>query len=290
MRIKQPISDKTRIALGILGVFMLLVIYSFLSYQQRSKNPNDTTMPNLLQIGHGFKEACTPDLPDPTLQEAFGLEVEKPTLRKKITSTWLYQDLSITCQRLFFGLWWGCMFAIILGLFMGCYKWLAAIFAPSLSFMAQIPATAMLAVFLVLVAKILQWQGEWVYTFMIGFGVLPTLTQSIFIAARDDLHEEEISKAYTLGASNGEVIGNVVLPQILPKILDSIRLQIGPALVYLVAAEYSLAQVGMGYQIRMQTRMLHMAIVYDYLIVLGILGLLMNKSLIWYRKWQCPWY
>lgn len=289
-RIKQPINDRTRIAFGILGVFMLLVLYSFLSYQQRSKNPNDTTMPNLMQLGYGFKEICTPIEKNHTLAESFGIGVEDPTLWSKIKSTWLFQDFTATFGRLFKGLMWGCFLAVLLGLLMGCYEWLAAIFVPPLSFLAQIPATAMIAVFYVWVSKILQWQTEWVYIYMIGFGVLPTLTQSVYLSARDDLHDEEINKAYTLGASNLEVIWNIVFRQIMPKVIDSIRLQIGPAMVYLVAAEMLLAQVGMGFQIRMQQRVLHMVVVYDYLLILGVVGLLMNKSMVWFRQWSCPWY
>ena len=125
---------------------------------------------------------------------------------------------------------------------------------------------------------------------MIGFGVLPTLTQSIYISARDDIHEEEIDKAYTLGASNLEVIWNVVFRHILPKILDAVRLQIGPAMVFLIAAEMLVGQVGMGYQIRMQQRLLHMNIVYNYLLILGITGLLMDRGMIVLREWLCPWY
>lgn len=290
-RIKQPISDKTKIALGILGVFMLLVAYSLLSYQQQRKNPNDTTMPSIRQLIGGLKEICTPhEKVDNTLAAAFGVETEELTFWGKIKSTWLFQDFTATYGRLFKGLMWGCLFAVILGLLMGCYEWLAAILVPPLSLVAQIPATAMIAVFYVLVINVLHWNNEWVYITMIGFGVLPTLTQSIYLSARDDLHDEEINKAYTLGASNLEVIWNVVFRQILPKVIDSIRLQIGPAMVYLVAAEMLLASVGMGYQIRMQQRMLHMAVVYDYLLILGITGLLMNKVMIWLRKWLCPWY
>jgi NitT/TauT family transport system permease protein len=233
---------------------------------------------------------CTPDLPDPGLQAAFGLKTEEPTLWDKISSTWLYKDATATFRRLFSGLMWGCVLAVLIGLMMGCYEWLAAILVPPLSFLAQIPATAMLAVFIVIVAKVLQWDSEWTYTLMIGFGVLPTLTQTVYLSARDDLHSEEINKAYTLGARNTEVIWNVVFPQILPKVIDATRLQIGPAMVYLVAAEMLLAQVGMGYEIRMQQRLMHMAVVYDYLFILGATGLLMNKSMVWFRMWMCPWY
>lgn len=180
---------------------------------------------------------------------------------------------------------WGCVLSIILGTLMGCYEWIAALLLPPLSFLAKVPGTAMLAVFFVIVGT-----GEGMFITMIGFGVLPTLTQAIYLSAKHDLHEEEIYKAYTLGASNIEVIWHVVFPQTLPKILENIRLQIGPAMVYLIAAEMLVGQVGMGYQIRMQQRLLNMNIVYDYLIILGATGLLMDRGMLSLRRWLCPWY
>ena len=143
----------------------------------------------------------------------------------------------------------------------------------------------MLAVFFVLSGT-----GEAMFIAMIGFGILPTFTQSVYLSAKDDLHREEIDKAYTLGASNLEVIWEVVFPQIFPKILDNIRLQIGPAMVFLIAAEMIVGQVGMGYQIRIQQRLLHMNVVYDYIIILGATGLLMDKLMLSFRQYWCPWF
>ena len=52
-----------------------------------------------------------------------------------------------------------------------------------------------------------------------------------------EVPQELIDKSYTLGASNLEVVWCVIVRFILPKLLDAIRLQIGPAMVYLIAAE-----------------------------------------------------
>ena len=125
---------------------------------------------------------------------------------------------------------------------------------------------------------------------MISFGILPTLTQSIYLAAKDDLHVEEINKAYTLGASNLELIWNIVFQKILPKVIDNTLLQIGPAMVFLIAAEMLVGQVGIGFQIRMQQRLLHMNVVYTYLILLGVTGLMMDRAMISLRNRLCPWF
>ena len=278
MRIRQPIRYTARFILGLFGVVVLLAIYGYLSYRQHLINPRDTTIPNATQLWDGVTMLFTPkDL-------AFGGNNSNGVV-DKISKTMFFRDGWATYSRLFIGLGWGCLFSVILGVLMGCFESLAARLVPVLSFLAKIPGTAMLAVFFVLSGT-----GENMFIAMIGFGVLPTLTQSVYFAARDDLHHEEIDKAYTLGASNLEVIWEVVFPKIMPKILDSIRLQVGPAMVYLVAAEMLVGQVGVGYQIRMQQRLLHMNVVYVYLAILGLTGLLIDKAMLSFRQWYCPWF
>ncbi len=168
---------------------------------------------------------------------------------------------------------------------MGCCAPIESFLVPPLNFLAKIPPTAMLAVFFVLVGIDME-----MFIAMIGFGIMPILTQSIYLSAKHDIHDEHIHKAYTLGASNFAVIWNIVLRQTLPKIIESVRLQVGPAMVYLIAAELMMSQEGFGYRIRMQSRLLHMNVVYDYLLVLGVFGYLIDVAMVRLRKWTCPWY
>lgn len=281
-RIKQPISERWQLICELMGILVLCIIYQVLSYRQHVKNPSDTTIPNLSQLNAAFIQICTPH--DNPLKEAFGLEDTEQSFWNKIQSTWMWQDGFATYSRLLKGLGWGCLLSIVLGLLMGCFQSIAAFFLPPFLFLSKVPGTAMLAVFFVMVGT-----GENMFVAMIGFGVMPTLVQAIYLSAKHDLHEEEINKAYTLGASNLEVIWNVVLRQIMPKIIDNIRLQIGPAMVYLIAAEMLVGQVGIGYQIRMQQRLLNMAVVYDYILILGLTGLLMDKAMGILRQKLCPW-
>jgi len=125
---------------------------------------------------------------------------------------------------------------------------------------------------------------------MIALGIFPTLAQSIYQAAKKDVSDHLVYKAYTLGASNGEVIYNVIFMQILPRIIESVRLQVGPALVFLIAAELLVADVGFGYRLRIQSRLLNMNVVYVYLVLLGIVFVLMDWSFRLIRRFVSPWF
>lgn len=168
---------------------------------------------------------------------------------------------------------------------MGCYTPGEAFFKPTLAFLAKVPPTALLAIFMVLAGVEMK-----MFVSFISFGIFPSLAQSIYHSARKDVPDELIYKAYTLGASQAEIVWNVVAKHVLPAALESIRQIIGPALVFLIAAEMMTADVGFGYRLRLQARLLDMSVVYVYVALLGIAGFGIDAALTALRRKLCPWY
>jgi NitT/TauT family transport system permease protein len=253
----RPIPRRVATLLSVLSVVALLMGYDRLSLRQHRRNPEDTTIPTWSQLNAGVH--CL------------------------VKERWIVEDSKATGFRLFLGLSIGIAGAIVLGLMMGCLTPVEALLAPPLSLLAKVPPTAALAVFFVLAGT-----GTPMYVTMIAFGVLPSLAQSVYLACRD-VRIEFLYKAYTLGASEAEVVWNVVVRMILPKLMDSIRLQIGPAVVYLIAAEMVCADIGFGYRIRMQMRLLNMNVVYPYLVFLAAFGFAMDTGLKRLQRVCCPW-
>lgn len=228
----------------------------------------DLTVPTWsLLIRQGLIRASTP-------QGAFK--------RKEI---WIIEDFWATGLRLCTALVVGVIISVALGLLMGCYDPVEAFFQPPFNLMSKVPTTAVLPIFFVLVQINFK-----MYLAVIVFGMLPTLAQSISASVRKDVPEELIYKAYTLGASQFELIWEVVFRQVLPRILDAARLQIGPALVLLVAAEWMVAGEGIGYRLRLFYQRTDMTVVFVYVVILGVLGLLTDYALIWLRRRICPWF
>ena len=93
-----------------------------------------------------------------------------------------------------------------------------------------------------------------------------------------------------LGASQFEIVWNVIFWEVLPKVIDAIRLQIGPAMVFLIAAEMVVGDVGFGYRIRLQSRLLHMNVVYPYLLYLAVFGFGIDWALRQLQHKLCRWY
>lgn len=262
--IRQTIPKKRGLVIGIASILIMLGLYTMTSRWQHAKNPSDTTIPSWSQLADGVQKIVE--------------------VNPRSEERWIVVDSYATLTRLFLGLLFGIAGSVILGLAMGCFPTCEAFFAPPLTLLAKIPPTAALAVFFVLAGT-----DTKMFVAMIGFGVLPTLAQSVYLAVKE-VPEETLYKAYTLGASQTELIWNVIFRHILPKMLDAIRLQIGPAMVYLIAAEMVVGDVGFGYRIRLQSRLLNMNVVYPYLAALAAFGFGMDQLIKTIQRIFFRWY
>lgn len=263
VRIRQPIPAWLRIGLGIAGVASIFVGYAAIA---RFHPSAEQLIPGAREFAAAIKTTLVP--------HALSGEVM------------LLQDSLATFGRLAAGLGVGVAIAVLLGMLMGVYPAVAAFFGPPLSIFAKVPPTAALAIFLALTAA-----GELEFFIsLIAFGITPTLTQSVWLAARDGVPSELIDKAMTLGASQLEIVTRVILRQVLPTLMEAIRLSIGPAIVFLVAAEWIAADEGFGMRIRLDSRALKMSRVYFYLAVLAGAGWSLDWAMRLAVGWLCPWY
>lgn len=268
--IRDPISKRHNALLVALSISLLVGGYWFLSYRQHQANKDDTTLPTFAQILHGARQTMLPETDG---------------------SRWLVEDFKATFGRLAMGLSVAVALSIVTGIGMGCFAPMEAFFLRPLSFLAKIPPTAAIPVFFVLPRLLgLNGDSEIIYVGMVAFGIYPTLGQAIYQATLNDVPTNAIYKTRTLGASIPEVVWNHVFKQVLPRIIENTRLSIGPAMVYLLAAEYALAELGFGYRLRMQSRLLNMSVVYWYLILLGLIGWLLDWAATRIRRWLCPWF
>jgi NitT/TauT family transport system permease protein len=111
------------------------------------------------------------------------------------------------------------------------------------------------------------------------------------VASRvQDLPREQIIKAQTLGASSWQIGLRVVLPQVLPRLIDSVRLLIGPAWLFLIAAEAIAADSGLGYRIFLVRRYLAMDVIIPYVIWITLLAFLMDALLKLLQHIWFPWF
>ena len=261
--IRGPISQAKAILLASLSVALLLLGYTWVSHRQHEINPKDTTIPSWGQLADGVKKFTRPD-------------------RKE--ERWIVEDSIATGRRFFYGIGLGVVCGFVLGMLMGCFSPLEAFLQPPIALLAKVPQTAALAVYFVVFGT-----GLSMYVAMISLGIIPALAVTVYLAIKD-LPSEMLDKAYTLGASHFEVATEVVLRQVLPKFIDAVRLAIGPAIVFLIAAEMVVGDVGFGYRIRLQFKLTNMNVVYPYLVMLAFFGFALDYGLRFLQAKLCSWY
>ena len=262
--IRRPVSPPVRLALGIGCALAVVLGYSLLSYQAHRDNPDNTTVPNAGQLWDGAVKLLSPDR---------GGDVV------------LVEDAAATAGRFAVGLAAGVGLSFFVGVAMGCVTPVGAALGPTLLFFGSIPPTAMLAVYFRLFGI-----GEALYVGLIALGVFPLLAGSLYKSILADVSDHAIHKAYTLGASDAEVVWNVVVPQTVPRFLEGVRLAAGLAMIFLIAAEWLLADAGFGHTLKLQTRRGAMDEAFPYLFLLGAFGLAVDYLLLRVRRLVAPWW
>jgi len=130
--------------------------------------------------------------------------------------------------------------------------------------------------------------GETSKIVLIVIGITPFLVRDLaaFIAA---LPTEQIIKAQTLGAGTWLLTIRVALPQMLPRLIDGLRLSLGPAWVFLISAEAIASDIGLGYRIFLVRRYLSMDIILPYVAWIALLAILIDWALRTISRLAFPW-
>jgi NitT/TauT family transport system permease protein len=131
--------------------------------------------------------------------------------------------------------------------------------------------------------------GEAAKITLIAIGITPPLIRDVAMRTAD-IPRQQLVKAQTLGASTWTLTLRVVLPQILPRLIDSLRLQIGPAWLFLIAAEAIAAEAGLGYRIFLVRRYLAMDVILPYVAWITLLAFMMDFGLRILQRRAFPWF
>ncbi|MEL6807739.1 MAG: ABC transporter permease subunit, partial [Pseudomonadota bacterium] len=81
----------------------------------------------------------------------------------------------------------------------------------------------------------------------------------------------------------------VALPQIMPRLIQSVRLSLGPAWLFLIAAEAIASDAGLGYRIFLVRRYLAMDVILTYVIWITLLAFLIDWGLRYASRRFFPW-
>ena len=81
----------------------------------------------------------------------------------------------------------------------------------------------------------------------------------------------------------------IAAPEFLTKLMTTMRLIMGWAWTYLVVAELVAANSGLGYSIMKAQRFLNTDLIFVGILVIGLLGLIIDRGFAYLNKKLFPW-
>jgi len=252
--------------MGIPIFILVAVLYLQVSSVRHAENPDDKLFPTIEQIQKSITKYAT-----------------EPESRRKQTPR-LVADTMASLQRIAFGIALATIVGIFIGLNMGMFKWVDNVLYSFINITSSVPPVAIMPILLIAFGK-----DDLGKIMMIFFGLVFALIQTIRLATKE-IPKEQIIKAQTLGASTLGIVYRVVLPQIMPRALDAIRVNIGLAWIFLIVAEFISANQGLGYRIFLVRRYLDMSVILPYVGWITILGFTMMMFLKFTNRIVFPWY
>ena len=131
--------------------------------------------------------------------------------------------------------------------------------------------------------------GELSKVMLIVIGIAPVMTRDLEQRARE-IPLEWLIKAQTLGANTWTLILRVILPHLMPRLLIALRLALGSAWLFLIAAESIASTEGLGFRIFLVRRFLAMDVILPYVAWITLLAWLMDQSLKKLTSALFPWH
>lgn len=157
--------------------------------------------------------------------------------------------------------------ALPLGLLIGCFAPVAALFDPLISMFRYLPATSF-------VPLLLMWlgAGDAQKIALLWLGVVWFLITALADVTRQ-VPKELLEAAQTLGGRRLRLLARVVLPAALPGYVDACRQMLAVSWTYLVIAEIVAATDGIGAVMMRAQRFVHVDEIMAGILVIGLLGL-----------------
>ena len=253
-----------RLTLVLLPFVILLAAYFLGSAVRLEANPQDKLLPGMQQMLDAMSRmAFTPD--------------------KRSGEYLLWADTLISMSRLLIGLLLSSLLGLGIGIAAGVYPMYRAALSPLMTVVSMIPPLAILQVLFIVFGL-----DELSKVMLIVIGITPMLARDLEQRARE-IPAELFIKAQTLGANSWTVVLRVVLPQLLSRLITSLRLLLGSAWLFLISAEAISATAGLGYRIFLVRRYMAMDVIIPYVIWITLLAWLMDLALRQLHKACFPW-
>jgi NitT/TauT family transport system permease protein len=252
------------VTLAALPFLLVFLAYAAGSAARLAENPQDRILP----------------APSALVDTAVRLFTEPDRRSGEIL---LWGDTASSLTLLGLGVGIAALIGLIFGLAIGLVPVIRSTFQTFVAILSMIPPLAVLPILFITLGV-----GDAAKVALIAIGITPFLIRDL--SARTlELPQEQLVKAQTLGASTLSIVVSVALPQIMPRLISAVRLSLGPAWLFLIAAEAVASDSGLGYRIFLVRRFLAMDVILNYVAWITLLAFLIDWALARASRYFYPW-
>jgi NitT/TauT family transport system permease protein len=182
-------------------------------------------------------------------------------------------DIGISILRVWIAFLIAAAMSIPLGILMSSYRATGAVTEPLIDFIRYLPVPALVPLTLIWLGI---GEGSKVALLWIG-----TFFQLVLLIADDArrVQKEFIETGRTLGAGDAALMKDVLLPAMLPNMVDSLRITLGWCWTYLIVAEIVASNSGIGYELWTARRYGKTPEVFAGILTIGIIGLISDQAI-----------
>ncbi len=275
-------SHPSRSAGLILSWFLFaagIVSYFYVAQARHRDNPDDRVMPTVTQMVRASQDAVL----KPAEEEEVLQGAESQPMITRIRASMLWKDTMATSRRFLISV--ALLFpAVVLGLHMAMFPYLGALFLRFFQFFDKIVALSLLPIIFIAFGI-----DELSKIMLIVIGVTPTIILDTFNLSKG-VPREQIVKAFTLGAGDFAITYRIIFKQILPRVLNSIRLNLKAIMLFLFAGEMIASNDGLAYRIALLRRHMGMDTIIPYVLWVALLLFLVDVGMNTLNRKLHPWF
>lgn len=190
---------------------------------------------------------------------------------KYFRSPYAWADIRATGSTFLYGFVIASVAGIIIGVLIGWYRTLEAMFDPLISFFYTSPRPVLVPLFIV-------WFGigmESKLALVIVSTIFPMIIATF--AGIRTVDRNLVNVARSFNATTGQIISTIVLPSTIPQIISGLRIGLGHALTAAVFGEMVVASVGIGHTMVMAANTFNTDLIFVGFILVGTFGMLLNE-------------
>jgi NitT/TauT family transport system permease protein len=191
---------------------------------------------------------------------------------RSISDGSLWNNASVSVMRIMAGFALAIIVGTPLGILCGTFKICESFIQSLCEFIRYMPVPAFIPLIMVWVGI---GESAKIAVIFLGtlFQVIP-MTADAVRALPDDL----LNAAYTLGANRTQTVMKTIIPGIMPRIFEIMRMMAGWAWTYLIVAELVAASSGLGFSILKAQRVLKTEAIFAGILIIGILGIITDRA------------